>query len=755
MELFYVIVICFLVLLAIFDLWVGVSNDAVNFLNSAVGAKVAPFKLILVIAALGVFFGAVTSNGMMDVARHGVMIPSQFTFEQAMTIFMAVMVTDVIILDIFNNLGLPTSTTVSMVFELIGGTFALACIKIANDSNLEFIHLLNAGSALKMIAAIFFSVLVAFILGTVVQWISRLAFTFKYKKHLKYCIGIFGGFSITVMLFFVFYQGLKSASFVTPADREWVNQNFLYLLGGIFVASTVLSQVLHLLRVNVLKIIVLFGTFSLALAFAGNDLVNFIGVPLAGLSAYQDYAANGMGHADTFMMTSLESSASSPFFYLVLAATVMIIAMATSKKAKNVIKTSVDLSSQDEGDEMFGSSQAARSIVRMSQNVVNTVDKYIPRKLSLMFAKRFNTADISLPQGAAFDEVRASVNLVISAILIILGTTQKLPLSTTYVTFMVAMGTSLADKAWGRENAVFRITGVLSVVGGWFLTAAIAFIICALVAVCMYFGGFVVQTLFMILIVFILWRSNRVYNKKHKATAKDDTFQMLVKAQTPEIAWTLLKKHVVNTQAEVVLFTMKTFESIMKGFENHSISQLKAAERNLNNERKFIERMRRREIIGMRHIPQDVALERNTWYHLCINSSGQYIYCLKRMLEPVKSHVDNNFNALPQAYVKEFAPVIDTTLQLLLKTQNYIVSGNYTGYREIMAMADTLKDDISKLRKHHIDRIQLASQNKNYQVAIVYLNLIQECQMLLSIMRHQLRATKKFTEDLGSLATVE
>src|SRR3712207_5165810 len=275
---------------------------------------------------------------------------------------------------------------------------------------------------------------------------------------------------------------------------------------------------------------------------SGNDLVNFIGVPLAGLSAYQDYAANGMGHADTFMMTSLESSATSPFFYLVWAASVLVIVMATSQKAKHVIKTSVDLSSQDEGDAMFGSSQAARSIVSMSQNVVNTVDKYIPRKLSLMFAQRFNTADISLPQGAAFDEVRASVNLVISAILIILGTTQKLPLSTAYVTFMVAMGTSLADKAWGRENAVFRITGVLRVVGGWFLTAAIAFIICALVAVCMYFGGFVVQTLFMILIVFILWRSNRVYNKKHKATAKDDTFQMLVKAQTPEIAWTLLKK---------------------------------------------------------------------------------------------------------------------------------------------------------------------------------------------------------------------
>ncbi|SFG42333.1 inorganic phosphate transporter [Prevotella sp. KH2C16] len=751
MEIFYVIIICFLGALALFDLWVGVSNDAVNFLNSAIGSKVASFRVVLLIAALGVFFGAVTSNGMMDVARHGVMIPSQFTFEQAITVFMAVMVTDVIILDIFNNMGLPTSTTVSMVFELIGGTFALAWIKIAGDPELEFTQLLNTGSALKMIAAIFFSVLVAFLLGTIVQWLARLAFTFKYKEHMKWCIGIFGGLSITVMLFFIFYQGLKSASFVSAADRAWVDSHFTSLTAGVFIVSVLLSEVLYLLRVNVLKVVVLLGTFSLALAFAGNDLVNFIGVPLAGLSAWQDYAANGAGQASEYMMTSLESSASSPLAFLALAATIMVVAMTTSKKARNVIKTSVDLSAQDGGDELFGSSGAARGIVRMSQGVIDRTEHYIPRSLRNILARRFNTADISLPQGAAFDEVRAAVNLVISAILIILGTTQKLPLSTTYVTFMVAMGSSLADKAWGRENAVYRITGVLSVVGGWLLTAAIAFTVCAVVAACMYFGGFPAKGLFMVLVALILWRSNVAYKKKHRAKPEDETFQALVRTKSPELAWELLKQHVVSTQAEMIQFTMKMFANITAGFAGHSVSMLRGVRRSLDDQQRRLARLRRREIVGLRYISQDIALERNTWYHLSINSAEQYIYCMKRMLEPVKNHVDNNFNRLPREYLREFEPVIKKTNSLLDKTRNYFITGNYSGYRNIMAEADELKNDISRLRKRHIDRIQLAKNNRNYQVAIVYLNLIQESQMLLSIMRHQLRATKKFTDEVESV----
>lgn len=753
MELSYVVIVCFLLSLAIFDLWVGVSNDAVNFLNSAIGAKVARFRTVLVIAAVGVFFGAVTSNGMMDVARHGIIVPSNFSFEQVMMIFMAVMVTDVIILDIFNNLGLPTSTTVSMVFELIGGTFALACIKVIGDSSLELTQLLDAGSALKMIAAIFFSVLVAFALGTVVQWVSRLAFTFKYRERLKYFIGLFGGFSFTVMLFFVFYQGLKTASFVTDADRAWVNQHFLLLVACAFVASALLSQLLHMLKVNVLRIIVLSGTFSLALAFAGNDLVNFIGVPLAGLSSFQDYFANGSGNASTFMMTSLEESASSPLLYLVIAAAVMITAMTMSKKAKNVIKTSVDLSAQDEGNEMFGTSRAARSIVRTSQSVIDMFTRIVPHTVRRKVATRFNTADISLPRGAAFDEVRASINLVMSAMLIILGTTQKLPLSTTYVTFMVAMGTSLADKAWGRENAVFRITGVLSVVGGWLLTAAIASTACAIVVTCMYFGRFPVQCLFMVAVGLILWRSNKRYNKKQKARAEDDTFQLLIRTTDTDVAWELLKKHVMNTQVSTTRFAIEALTDITQGFAGHSSGRLRGARDRIAGQQKRLERLRRREIIGMRHIDQRLALERNTWYHMGINSAVQYVYCLKRMLEPAKMHVDNNFKALPKEYADEFAPICDMANVLMARTANYIEAGDYSGYRNLMSSADDLKDEISRLRKRHIDRIQLSRDNRNYNVAIVYLNMLQESHMLLNNMRHQLRASKRFTDEVGTISS--
>lgn len=746
MDLFYLIIIGFLVVLAAFDLWVGVSNDAVNFLNSAIGAKVAKFRTVLIVAAVGVFFGAISSNGMMDVARHGIMVPSHFTFEQAITVFLAVMVTDVIILDIFNNLGLPTSTTVSMVFELIGGTFAIACIKIAQDDSLQFTELLNAGSALKMIGAIFFSVLVAFILGSVVQWISRFAFTFKYKQHLKYGIAVFGGISMTIMFLFIFYQGLKSASFISASTREWVNANIVQFVAIVFVVSSIICEFLYLLKVNVLKIIVLFGTFSLALAFAGNDLVNFIGVPLAGLSAYQDYAANGVGQDTVYLMNSLESSATSPFIFLVIAATVMIFAMATSKKAKNVIKTSVDLSSQDEGDEMFGSSSVARGVVRISQNANDFFSRWMPQSWSNTLNRRFNTDDISLPTGAAFDEIRASVNLVISAILIILGTTQKLPLSTTYVTFMVAMGSSLADKAWGRENAVFRITGVLSVIGGWLLTAIIASSVCAIVAVIMYAGGFIAESIFMVIVVAILWQSNRRYQNKQNNKEKDDTFSLLMRTKDADLCWELLQKHVIQTQTTVLQQVIAAFTEIKEGFSRHSVDQLRKVRFRLNEEQKSLVRSRKREIVSIKRIPESLALERNTWYHLAINSALQYIYCLKRMLEPVKGHVENNFNPLPEIYWNEFEPVFQRTVLLLEQSHTCLVTGNYSGYRDIMVEGDELKDNLSQLRKSLIDRIQLSKDNHLTQVSIVYLNLLQECQQLLSIMRHQLRSCKKFTE---------
>ena len=473
-------IVVFLFLLAIFDLVVGVSNDAVNFMNSAIGAKAASFKTIIAIAAFGIFIGATLSNGMMEIARHGIFRPEQFYFQELMCIFLAVMVTDVVLLDIFNSLGMPTSTTVSMVFELLGGTFVLALIKIAGDETgmLGFADLLNTEKALSVILGIFLSVAVAFFFGTLVQYLSRLLFTFNYTKKLKYTIGLFGGIAVTAIIYFMLIKGLKDSAFMTTENKHWIQENTLMLVSCSFVFFTILMQILHWCKINVFKVVVMLGTFALAMAFAGNDLVNFIGVPLAGFSAYTDFMANGNGEPMGYLMNSLNGPAKTPFLFLFLAGVIMVYALITSKKAQNVVKTSVDLSRQDEGDEMFGSSAVARSIVRSTMSASESIAKILPDNLKRWADSRFNKDVMIMENGAAFDLIRASVNLVLAGLLIALGTSLKLPLSTTYVTFMVAMGSSLADRAWSRDSAVYRITGVLSVIGGWFITAGAAFTIC-------------------------------------------------------------------------------------------------------------------------------------------------------------------------------------------------------------------------------------------------------------------------------------
>ncbi|MCF0208967.1 MAG: inorganic phosphate transporter, partial [Bacteroidaceae bacterium] len=377
----YFIIVGFLLVLAVFDLFVGVSNDAVNFLNSAIGAKVAKFKTVIIVASFGVLIGALMSSGMMDVARHGIVQPSHYSFEEMMTIFLAVMVTDVVILDVFNSLGMPTSTTVSLVFELLGAAFVTACIKVAGDDSLTFGMLINSDKALGVIIAIFVSVAIAFVSGVLIQWLLRLTFTFNYKKKLNYLIGVFGGIAFTALAYFILIKGLGKSPFISSDTREWIDTNTNALLIYIFIGTTLLSWLLHFMKVNVLRIIVLLGTFALAMAFAGNDLVNFIGVPLAGLDSLIDFLNNGNGDTAAFMMTSLEESAKSPLLYLIIAGCIMVFAMVTSKKAQSVVKTSVDLSRQDEGEEMFGSSRVARSLVRAFQSVSGFTKQYLPQSV--------------------------------------------------------------------------------------------------------------------------------------------------------------------------------------------------------------------------------------------------------------------------------------------------------------------------------------------------------------------------------------
>lgn len=748
MEPIYLCIVVFLLCLAVFDLFVGVSNDAVNFLNSAIGAKVAKFRTVLIVASAGVAIGAVMSSGMMDVARHGIMQPSNFSFYDVMTIFLAVMVTDIIVLDMFNTLGMPTSTTVSLVFELLGGTFILAVLKVAADPNLAFSDLLNTDKALSVIIAIFVSVAIAFVFGIIVQWLSRIVFTFNYKRHSRYSIAIFGGIAFTALAYFIFLKGIAKSHYIAEDVRTWVETNTQMLLLATFVGSSIVMEVLHLLRVNIFRLIVLMGTFALAMAFAGNDLVNFIGVPLAGLDSYNDYVANSGGvGVSHFMMDSLNGSAQTPPVYLFAAGVVMIVAMATSKKAQNVIKTSVDLARQDEGDEMFGSSRAARSIVRATQESSSWISQYMPKSIARWIDSRFNKEEAELNEGAAFDVVRAAINLVLASLLITVGTNYKLPLSTTYVTFMVAMGSSLADRAWSRESAVFRVTGVISVIGGWFITAGVAFVSCAIVCIIMYYGGIVAKIAFMALVVFLLIRSNRKYAEKEKDADKEDVFRLMMRTRDPEIVWDLLAKHVSRTQSFVTRFAMQNFNAIIDGLESERAKTLRHASNELNKEKTELKKYRRQELLALRRVPTEIAIERNTWFHLGINSSEQFIYCLRRILDPVKEHVDNNFNPLPAEYIEEFRPIRAQINDLMQQTESQISTCRFENYRETLALADQCKDELSVIRKKHIDRIQQSKDNSKLQVSLVYLNLLQESQQLLSNMRHQLRAAKKFIDN--------
>ena len=746
MDTVYFGFVVFLFVLAIFDLMVGVSNDAVNFLQSAIGAKVAKFKTILTIAAIGIFTGAAMSNGMMEVARNGVFHPSFFSFQDVMFIFLAVMASDIVLLDIFNTLGMPTSTTVSMVFELLGGTFALALMKVAGDPSLHVADLMNTSKALTMIMAIFVSVAIAFVVGAFVQYISRTLFTFLYKNNsLKWKIGIFGGLAFTAIIYFMLIKGLGNVSFISDAAHEWINTHSWTICGICFVVTAVLSQVLFALKVNVFKILVLTGTFALAMAFAGNDLVNFIGVPLAGYASFQDYSANAGGDAAGYMMDSLNGPAHTPVLFLIAAGLIMVISLATSKKAFNVVKTSVDLARQDAGDEMFGSSKMARVLVRFSTNTASALSELVPNGVKRWFAKRFDNENVVLPQGAAFDEIRATVNLVVSSLLIALGTSLTLPLSTTYVTFMVAMGSSLADKAWGRESAVFRITGVISVIGGWFITAGAAFILCFLVALAMSLGGLTMASILIALSIVLLVRSNIKYKKKQAEEKGDVIFNQMITSEDNAETLRLLTQHIRQGQSRFLDFVNVNYLNVTEGFISEDLSRLQKAESAMRKERQELKQRRRKEMLGLRRIDPGVAIEKSTWFHLGVNSCEDMLYSLRRICDPCEEHIDNSFVPLEKDRIKEFLPLRDTLLYLLKRAVVVISTENYTDSDKLREQCEEFKSCLSSTRQGQIERMQTSKEN--ITVSYVYLNLLQETHEIASSLQHLLRASKHFAKE--------
>lgn len=743
MEWIYLCFVVFLFVLAVSDLWVGVSNDAVNFLNSAVGAKAAKFRTAIIVAALGVFCGATMSNGMMDIARHGIFQPEHFAFSELMYIFLAVMVTDIILLDAFNSLGMPTSTTVSMVFELLGASFAFALLKMNGDEGrLGFSDYLNTSKALSVIVGIFVSVAIAFTVGAVVQWLTRMVFTFKYSGKLKWKIGIFGGFAVTCIVYFMLLKGIKTMSFMNTDIKQWIADNTLIILGGCMVFFTILMQILHACKVNVFKVVVLIGTFALATAFAGNDLVNFIGVPLAGYESFLDWKNAGAGDPSAHMMGALDGEARTPFVFLLAAGIIMVVSLATSKKAHNVTKTEINLAKQDEGEEMFGSSRVARSLVRMTSSAANFIVRHTPDSIRSWIDRRFDNTEIEKEEGASYDLVRASVNLVISSLLIALGTSLKLPLSTTYVTFMVAMGTSLADRAWSRESAVYRVTGVLSVIGGWFMTAGIAFTAAFIIAMIMHFGGVVAAVIVVLVGLGVMIHSNVKYKMKNEEENGDKTFRAILNSEDKEERWTLLREYVSANERDLLIDISFHYDNVTEGLMTENVKMLRKSFYELKDNKEKLKNLRRKETICMRRIDQEIAMTRNAWFFASFNELEQLYYTIRRMCEPAYDHVDNNFTPLPQKYVDDFRPQKEALKDCVADFRIISSGADFERLRDLEPRLSLLQNKFSDMRKELMTDIQAKQVNIN--TAYLYLNILQESESMAITLSRLTRSSRKF-----------
>ena len=750
METFYLFLVIFLFVLAVFDLSVGVSNDAANFLNAAIGSKAGSFKAIIAIAAVGIFVGAALSNGMMDIARHGIYQPQYFYFDEIMCILLAVMLTDVVLLDIFNSLGLPTSTTVSLVFELLGATVALSLVKVYNNPDLEFVHLINTDKAFTVILAIFLSVAIAFLFGAIVQYISRIIFTFNYKKQMKYFGALFGGLAATAILYFMLIKGLKESTFMTGSLRELIYGNTSQVIWMSFIGFTILMQILYWLKVNILKVVVLLGTFALALAFAGNDLVNFIGVPLAGYSSYIDLMAqDGTGLTKTLLMDSLLEPAKTPWYFLVGSGIVMVIALATSKKAQNVVKTSLDLSRQSEGEESFGTSPVARMLVRTSSNISSSILGSMPPSVKKWIDSRFNNDEVIMDNKASFDLVRAAVNVVLSGLLIAMGTSLKLPLSTTYVAFMVAMGSSLADRAWGRESAVFRITGVLSVIGGWFITAGAAFTICFIVALVIYWGGIPAMGIMVALTVYSLIHSHLLYKKKQRKEALREevntTVAELKEATSPREALNLFRKLSREELQSTLVFAADAWKRAVEGIINENLRELRKVLVEIEEKKTHIKQVKRVGTLGVTQLDHDIAVEKGLYYYQGNDFASEIVFSIRRLTEPGKDHIDNNFTPLSEEQKVDFNRIINPIESFINCCAEMIEKNTYQAFDALIEESAKLSNLLVLLKKAELRRIQ--GQNGSTKVSMLYLNMVQETQNVVTFTTNLFKVSRKFQKE--------
>ena len=544
-------------------------------------------------------------------------------------------------------------------------------------------------------------------------------------------------------------KGLKDSSFMTAEVNDWIHHNSLLIMGGLFVFFTILMQILHWCKVNVFKIVVMMGTFALALAFAGNDLVNFIGVPLAGYDAYTDYMANGQAAGtDGWLMSSLLGSAKTPWYFLVAAGCVMVYALWTSKKAHNVIQTEVSLARQDEGEEGFGSTPIARRLVRYSMNLANGISKITPESTKRWLDTRFRKEELTLEDGAAFDLVRASVNLVLSSLLIALGTSLKLPLSTTYVTFMVSMGTSLADRAWGRDSAVYRITGVLSVIGGWFITAGAAFTICFFVTMVIYFGGAVAIIGLIAVAVYSLIHSQMMFKKRKMKKESLDTVRQMLQSQDNAEVLTLLRQHTREELNKVLSFAQENFERTVTSFLHENLRGLRRVNGSVKFEKQLVKQMKRTGTLAMSRLDNNTVLDKGLYYFQGNDFASELVYSVGRLVEPCLEHIDNNFKPLDAIQKGEFGDVSEDITNLLQTSRQTVEANDYNNLNDIVRKANDLNGQLAHLKRQELQRIQ--GQSGSIKVSMVYLTMIQEAQNVVTYTTNLLKVSRKFQAEDNS-----
>lgn len=737
MDPIFIVILIVLAVLAVIDLIVGVTNDAVNFIGASLGTKIASKRTILTVASIGVLVGVVTSNGMMEVARSGVFHPDMFTFSEVMMLFVGAMLADVILLNTFNLLGLPTSTTVSLIFELLGSAVAVTCYKVANDSGLTLADVgsfINSGKALAMISAILVSVALSFVVGVVIMYISRILFSFRYQKAMNHYGAIWCGVALVGILYFAIFKGLKSSGLISPETMAMLNDNIVMILFYCWIGFSVLLFILQRMKVNIMKITILSGTFALALAFAGNDLVNFIGVPIAGLDSFQ--MALDSGNENMLMAGLAEPARVNPWL-LIGAGLVMVLTLFFSRTAMKVAETSISLASQNDEDERFNSTAFSRALVRFAVAISNFYEKVMPRKWALAIEKRFEPITEEEREGKAYDNIRAIVNLSAAAMLICIGTSFKLPLSTTYVIFMVAMGSSLADKAWGRESAVYRISGVMVVISGWFVTAIAAFLISFVIGILLMWGGWIALIAIILVCGYALCHSLIFKSKK----TVDDKKSLITNTDADtDVLYTCTQ--IVSTTMERVSYIYNHMLVALFNENRKALKEAVASSKEMYdeaNERKY-------EIVTTLKRLEDSKIETGHYYVQVVDFLCEVSKALLHCTRPAYEHIDNNHRGFTEEQIMDLKQINDEVDEIFNRINDMLREKDFTHLDDIMVMRDKLFGTIAEKIKSQIKRLK--TEDMSTRGSMLYMNILNETKTMVLQSRNLLKSQAYFLNEI-------